>query len=250
MFALFREQLGRRYSAAFTKASSYRKREPCHAGAWLRVPLARMHSRLTFTINHLNWFSSVDARKCETYVKAQALFGLGCRYLKRSVAGKRCAINEWFRQACTYKIMSIYLINNCLQWIERTLHTLSSSLFCAGRRWVSPTRIVPNWWPARTPGRWSIWKRCLPHWKVVGKIIALNKRNDCHENDYALTEKSVTRADIGTKINPNQKLGEEKSICDMPAMLAAIGILGQKWLKINEQLVNRVLQRHWGIAYL
>lgn len=47
---------------------------------------------------------------------------------------------------------------------------------------------------------------------------------------YVLMEKSERRAVTGAKINPIQKTGEDMSMCDMPAMLAAIGKLGQKWL--------------------
>ena len=43
-------------------------------------------------------------------------------------------------------------------------------------------------------------------------------------------EKSESRAVTGARISPNQNTGEDMSMCDMPAMLAAIGKLGQKWL--------------------
>lgn len=47
---------------------------------------------------------------------------------------------------------------------------------------------------------------------------------------YVLMEKSERRAVTGARINNHQKTGEDRSMCDMPAMLAASGRLGQKWL--------------------
>lgn len=41
-------------------------------------------------------------------------------------------------------------------------------------------------------------------------------------------EKSGSRAVAGAMINPHQKTGEDRSMCDMPAILAARGRLGQK----------------------
>jgi hypothetical protein len=43
-------------------------------------------------------------------------------------------------------------------------------------------------------------------------------------------EKSEIRAVTGARISPHQKTGEDNSIWDIPAMLAASGKLGQKWL--------------------
>lgn len=43
-------------------------------------------------------------------------------------------------------------------------------------------------------------------------------------------EKSERSDATGAKMRPNQKTEEEKSMCAMPAILAAIGKVGQKWL--------------------
>ena len=43
-----------------------------------------------------------------------------------------------------------------------------------------------------------------------------------------LMEKSERRAATGARMSPNQNTGDPISICDMPAILAANGKLGQK----------------------
>ncbi len=48
-------------------------------------------------------------------------------------------------------------------------------------------------------------------------------------------EKSERRAVTGARINPHQKTGDDRSMCDIPAMLAASGKLGQKWLLDNKE---------------
>jgi hypothetical protein len=48
----------------------------------------------------------------------------------------------------------------------------------------------------------------------------------------ALSDTSQMSAVTGTKNRPAQKTLEVSSMYDMPAMLAAKGRLGQKWLKI------------------
>lgn len=59
-------------------------------------------------------------------------------------------------------------------------------------------------------------------------------------------EKSERRAVTGARINPSQKTGEDMSMCDMPAMLAAIGKLGQKWLQKNKK-VNAKCYAHKNV---
>ncbi len=54
-------------------------------------------------------------------------------------------------------------------------------------------------------------------------------------------EKSESRAVTGARINPNQNTGEDMSMWDMPAMLAAMGKLGQKWL-------SKQKNKHVGVS--
>ena len=45
---------------------------------------------------------------------------------------------------------------------------------------------------------------------------------------HVLTDKSKRRAATGARNNPNQNAGEDSNMCDIPAILAPNGKLGQK----------------------
>ena len=46
-----------------------------------------------------------------------------------------------------------------------------------------------------------------------------------------LSDRSLSSAVAGTRMRPSQKTGDDSSMNDMPAMLAASGRFGQKWLQ-------------------
>ena len=60
---------------------------------------------------------------------------------------------------------------------------------------------------------------------------------------YVLIEKSERRAATGARNNPNQNTDEDSNICDIPAILAPNGKLGQKWLRIEAMFFKQIVSK-------